>query len=226
MTAPEPLPIGIMRTLIRANHILHHYGAVDAFGHISVRHPAHPEHYVISAYMAPALVSKSEHLITYNVSDSSPVDPNAPKGYSERFIHGEMFKRYPGVNCVIHSHAPSVLPFAVVGVDDDVKLENTPRLKPVFHMAGFLGREGAPTWDIERSYQSGEDQDLLVKSTHLGSSLANAFSKDKAGQESLPHHTVVVMRHHGFTTYGPDIEVRSASLYEAFWESNVLTKCL
>lgn len=81
-------------------------------------------------YMAPGVVSSSEDLIEYYVSDGSTVDPNAKKGYSERFIHGEMFKKFPGVNCVIHSHAEAVLPYVTSGVP----------LLPVFHMAGFLGK--------------------------------------------------------------------------------------
>jgi ribulose-5-phosphate 4-epimerase/fuculose-1-phosphate aldolase len=80
-------------------------------------------------YMAPGVVSSSEDLIEYYVADGSTVDPNAKKGYSERFIHGEMFKKFPAVNCVIHSHAEAVLPYVTSGVP----------LLPVFHMAGFLG---------------------------------------------------------------------------------------
>jgi len=57
------------------------------------------------------------------------VEQNAKKGYSERFIHGEIFRMYPSVNCVIHSHAEAVLPYATSGVP----------LVPLFHMAGFLG---------------------------------------------------------------------------------------
>ena len=81
-------------------------------------------------YMAPGLVSSADDLIEYRVSDSSAVDPNAKKGYSERFIHGEMFRLYKDVNAVVHSHAEEVLPYVTSGVP----------LLPVFHMAGFLGK--------------------------------------------------------------------------------------
>lgn len=102
---------------------------MDAYGHISFRHPKLPDIYVMCGYIAPALVSSMEDLIEYRVDDSSPVSPNAKKGYSERFIHGEMYKMYPEVNCVVHSHAEAVLPYVTSGVP----------LMPVFHMAGFLG---------------------------------------------------------------------------------------
>jgi len=84
----------------------------------------------MSGNMAPAVVSSPDDLVEYYVEDASPVDPNAPNGYVERFIHSEILKRFPDVNSVIHSHAPDVLPYAVSGVP----------FKPVFHMAGFLGQ--------------------------------------------------------------------------------------
>ena len=59
--------------LITANHILHYHGIVDAYGHISIRHPQNPKIYVMSGYMAPALVTSSEDLIEYWVADSEPV---------------------------------------------------------------------------------------------------------------------------------------------------------
>ena len=120
----------LIRTLIAANHILHHHNIVDGFGHISIRHPdSLKETYIMPGYLAPALVHCADDLIEYHISDGSPVDPNAKKGYSERFIHGEIFKRFPGINCVIHSHSEAVLPFMIAGVP----------MRPAFHMAGFLG---------------------------------------------------------------------------------------
>jgi hypothetical protein len=76
-----------LRLLIRANHILHHHALVDAFGHISIRHPLNKDQYLIAAYDpgAPALVKSAQDFISYWVKDSSPVDPNAPQGYSERY---------------------------------------------------------------------------------------------------------------------------------------------
>ena len=94
--------------------------------------------------MAPGVVSSSADLIEYYVSDGSTVEPAAKKGYSERFIHGEMYRMFPGVNCVVHSHAEAVLPYVVVGVP----------LRAVFHMAGFLGESDRPfTVDFSQSCQ-------------------------------------------------------------------------
>lgn len=174
-----------LRDLISANHILHHHGVVDAYGHVSIRHPTDPSVYIMCGYMAPAMVCSPSDLIDYHVSDSNPVDPKAKKGYSERFIHGEIFKRFPSVNCVIHSHAEEVLPYVVsTGVP----------MRAVYHMAGFLGSKAVKVFDIDPHYQQGDQRDMLVRSAQLGSALADRF-----GGGEKPDETVVLMKRHGFT---------------------------
>jgi ribulose-5-phosphate 4-epimerase/fuculose-1-phosphate aldolase len=118
-----------LESLITANHILHYNKVVDAYGHISLRDPSNPDIFFMSGDKAPALVSSPSDLIQYYVKDSSPVDPKAKKGYQERFIHSEIFKQYPEVNSVVHSHSTAVLPYTMNGVP----------MKPAFHIAGFLG---------------------------------------------------------------------------------------
>ena len=46
----------IREELSLANRILAHEGIVDAFGHISVRHPGDPGRFLISRHRAPATV--------------------------------------------------------------------------------------------------------------------------------------------------------------------------
>ena len=183
----------VLRDLIYANHILHHHGVVDAYGHVSVRHPNDPSVYIMCGYMAPAMVASPADLIHYNVADSSTVDPDSPKGYSERFIHGELFRKYPSINCVIHSHAEEVLPYVITGV----------KLKSVYHMSGFLGSEGVRVFDIDPMYQEGEARDMLVNNARFGTGLAEKFASDPNAQE--PDETVVLMRRHGFTCVGRDL---------------------
>ncbi|KAK0702789.1 class II aldolase and Adducin N-terminal domain-containing protein [Lasiosphaeris hirsuta] len=192
----------VKRKLITANHILHQQGVVDAYGHISVRCPGTPDRYLMCGYMAPGLVTSPDDLIEYWVKDSLPTSPLAKKGYSERFIHGEMFKKFPAVNCVVHSHAEAVLPYVTSGVP----------LMPVFHMAGFLGND-VPVFDIGTVYNPGEQQDLLVRDSRLGSALAFKFAKDETEVPS-PEHSVVLMRGHGYTTHGKDIET---AVYRAIY---------
>jgi len=146
----------------------------------------------MSGDRAPALVSSPLDLIEYKVLDSSPVDPNSKKGYQERFIHSEIYKRYPEVNSVIHSHSEAVLPYTMSGV----------AMKPTFHIAGFLGTN-VPIYDIMPLYSEDDQQDMLVNSVKFGSSLASAFS---TSETSSPEHNVVLMANHGFTTVGTSIK--------------------
>ncbi len=70
----------------------------------------------MSSFIAPATVTSERDLVEFSVADGEPVDPRAPKGYSERYIHSEIFKRYPAVQAVIHSHSDAVVPYSISGV--------------------------------------------------------------------------------------------------------------
>ena len=83
----------------------------------------------MSANMAPALVRQPADFVEYNVFDAQSAHGSQTKGFVERYIHSELYKRYPGVMCVVHAHADDVLPFTVSGVP----------MRAMYHMAGFLG---------------------------------------------------------------------------------------
>ena len=140
----------------------------------------------------PALVSSHSDLIKYHVSDGSPVDPQSKKGYQERFIHSEIYKRFPEINSVIHSHSEAVLPYTMNGV----------AMKPTFHIAGFRGTH-VPIYDIVPMYSNNDQQDMLVNSCKFGESLASTFS---ASTSEIPDHNVVLMANHGFTTIGTSVK--------------------
>jgi hypothetical protein len=57
-------------------------------------------------------------------------------------------------------------------------------------------------------YEAGEQQDMLVRNAKFGTGLATAFLKDPDPQVEapMPDHAVVLMRRHGYTTHGRDIE--------------------
>jgi hypothetical protein len=42
--------------LVIANRVLAHIGAVDAYGHVSLRHPVKQDHFLLSCSRAPELV--------------------------------------------------------------------------------------------------------------------------------------------------------------------------
>ena len=49
-----------VRELVFANRILAREGVVDAFGHISLRHPDNPERYFMSCSRAPELITADD----------------------------------------------------------------------------------------------------------------------------------------------------------------------
>jgi len=172
----------LLQDLVHANHILFNEGVLDAFGHVSVRHPERPERFLLARNMAPGLVG-AEDIVEFDL-DGTPIDADGRKVYLERFIHGEIYRARPDVMAVVHSHSASVVPFSVV--------KSTP-LRPMCHMSGFLG-EGAPIFEIRDV--AGEATDLLITNAPLGESLAH----------SLGDNNVVLMRGHGATVTGPTLK--------------------
>lgn len=106
-----------------------------------------------------------------------------------------MYKRYPEVQSVIHSHSQAVIAQGVSGVP----------LRPVFHMAAFLG-DHVPVFDIGDVYTDGDARNMLVNSTRLGAALASTLSEeDNSAPSPLPAYTVSLQRGHGFTTWGTSL---------------------
>jgi HCOMODA/2-hydroxy-3-carboxy-muconic semialdehyde decarboxylase len=169
----------LRRDLATAYRLVANEGMLDAFGHISVRNPNDPDRYFLSRSRAPALV-QPEDILEYDL-DSNPIVPPTVRPYSERVIHGEIFKARPDVNAVCHHHAPSIMPFAISGVP----------LQPVFHLGATMGQR-APFWDSRDEFG---DTNLLVVKPEEGASLARA----------LGNHAIVVMRRHGATVVGGEL---------------------
>jgi ribulose-5-phosphate 4-epimerase/fuculose-1-phosphate aldolase len=178
--ASGPPSPALIEDLVAANRILVQKGVVDEFGHVSVRHDRDPNRYLLSRSLAPALVSASD-IVEYNL-DSQPVNANAPAGYLERFIHGEIYKARPDVRAIVHGHAASLIPFGVTGVP----------LRPVFHMGGFIGGNGLPIFEIRTS---GGVTNMLVSTPALGRALA----------QSLGSRPAALMRGHGAVVVGPSL---------------------
>jgi len=180
----------IRRELARANRILAHEDVLDAFGHVSVRHPGDPGRYLLSRSRGPELVEPAD-ILEFTL-DSAPVVPPTRRLYSERVIHGCIYQARPDVHAVVHHHAPSIMPFVIAGVD----------IVPVFHLGATMGAK-APFWDSRDEFG---DTSLLVIKPEEGRSLARA----------LGAHAMVLMRRHGATVAGASLhEVVFRSIYSA-----------
>jgi len=175
-----PLDPGLIDDLVAANRILVDQGVLDGYGHVSVRHPADPQRYLMSRSIAPELVTAAD-VMEYDL-DSNPVDARGRATYLERFIHGEVYRVRPDVRAVVHDHSPSVIPFGVSAAP----------LRPLYHMSAFLGG-GVPVFDIKTA--SGQSTDMLVRTAALGKSLAQA----------LGTRPVALMRGHGTVVVGASL---------------------
>ena len=57
--------------LVMANRILYHQGVLDGFGHVSVRHPTVPGHFLMARALAPGRVTRDD-ILEFD-ADANPV---------------------------------------------------------------------------------------------------------------------------------------------------------
>ena len=169
-----------LQEIVIANHILAHQGVVDAFGHVSVRHPEKPDHYLVARSLSPELVTIDDIMEFKLTGEVVANDDRKP--YAERHIHGAIFEARADVNSVVHNHSDEVIPFSIT---------QTP-LRPLMHVTGVLGKH-VPVWDIEDHFGS---TSLLVTNMEQGRDLAKKMGNAR----------VVLMRGHGCAISGACIK--------------------
>jgi len=179
----------LITELVIANRILAREDVVDAYGHVSVRHPESPERFFLSHSLAPAFVERSD-ILEFDL-EGRPVGSDRRTPYLERFIHGAIYEARPDVMAVVHAHAEDTLPFGIAPA----------KLKPVIHSGAFIGAE-VPVWDIARKF--GDKTNLLVTNVAQGRDLAKTLGKNN----------VALMRGHGFAAAARSlIDVVRMSVY-------------
>ena len=115
-----------MREVVIANRILAREEVVDAYGHVSVRHPEDPGRYLLSRSRSPELVTLGD-VMEFALDGEAVDDDRTP--YAERHIHGAIYEARPDVRSVVHNHSHAVIPFGVTP---------TP-LRPVAHVGASIG---------------------------------------------------------------------------------------
>ncbi len=165
------------RDLVVANRILAHQQVLDAYGHVSVRHPLDPTRHLLARSASPAIIGLDD--IVEFTHDGVPTGRETRALYLERFIHGAVYTARPDVNAVIHAHAEDVLPFTISSVP----------FRPVLQNVGDMGAV-IPVWDIADRF--GKDTDLLVRNLDQGRDLAGTLGSGR----------VALMRSHGFVSTG------------------------
>lgn len=174
-----PVAREVLEDLAAASRILADQGVVDAFGHVSLRHPAAPDRFLMARAVAPALVT-ADDIMEFTL-DSVPCENRGRSAFLERYIHGQVFAARPDVVAVVHSHSQSVIPFGLVDVP----------MRAMFHNAAFIA-QGVPVFDISEKFGA---TDMLVGNNEKGIELARVLG-DKP---------VVLMRAHGSVAVGPSL---------------------
>jgi ribulose-5-phosphate 4-epimerase/fuculose-1-phosphate aldolase len=179
----------VIQDLVIANRILAKEEVVDAYGHVSVRHPSDPDRFLIARSLASELVTP-EDIVELDLEGQAARDEHRSL-YLERFIHAAIFAARPDVMAVVHAHAEDTLPFGIA--------QGT-KLRPVIHSGSFMGAE-VPVWDIADNFG---DTNLLVTNMAQAGDLAKC----------LGGNSVALMRGHGFAAAARSlIEVVRLSVY-------------
>ncbi len=182
----------VCEELAIANHILSGEEVVDAFGHISARHPDRSDRFLLSEAVSPSAV-KPENILELTL-DGEVVSGEMRKSYLERFIHAGIYASRPDVGAVVHNHSQDIIPYGVTGTE----------IRPLIHTAGAIGAI-VPVWDIADRFG---DTSLLVTNIDCAHDLAT----------KLANHTAVLMRGHGVTVVGNG--VREAVLVAIYLQIN------
>jgi len=171
----------LKKELVAANRILGHEGILDAFGHVSVRHPENSGHFLLCRARSPENVEVAD-VLEFDSEGELAGDADVIP-YVERFIHAGVYEARPDVLAVCHNHAISFLPFSI---------SRSARLRATISASRMLG-DGVPVWDIADDF--GGSTDLLVRNMAQGRSLARVLGPGPAA----------LMRGHGSVVAGSSL---------------------
>jgi ribulose-5-phosphate 4-epimerase/fuculose-1-phosphate aldolase len=166
-------------SLVIANRMLAREGVLDAFGHVSLRHPDNPARYFLARSLAPEAVTEDD-ILEFDLA-SEPVEPFSGMLYSERVIHGALYRARPDVNAICHHHAPAIVPFCLADL----------KLKVVTQLGATIGKR-VPLWDQRDEF--GATNHLVVREDEA-ESLARC----------LGQNAIVLMKRHGATVVASDL---------------------
>lgn len=165
----------LKETLAYSCNILANEGHWDnILGHVSVRIPG-KERILMKPHSFGFEEIRPQHIIEVDLNGKKT--QGKYERHSEVFIHTEIFKARPDVNCVVHSHPPYATAFGSLGQ----------KLRPISH-EGNIFYEGLPTFDFTTA---------LIRTPELGVEVAKSLGKCRA----------VLMKNHGSTVVGEGIEV-------------------
>jgi len=165
----------LKRKLTNAGRVLTSQDQGDfVAGHVTVRLPDDPGRFL----MKPATIGLDEmtldNIITVDL-EGQKVGGTMPR-HNEVFIHSEVLRARPEIQCVIHTHAPHAVAFSSLGRE----------LVPVNNEAGYFYKQ-LPIFS--------ETSDLIVTQ-----------GRGKSVARCLGQHGALILRNHGIVTAGRSIE--------------------
>jgi len=165
----------LKETLAYSCNILANEGHWDhILGHVSVRIPKQ-DRILMKPHSFGLEEIRPQHIIVCNL-DGKKIEGKYER-HSEIFIHTEIFKARPDVNCVVHTHPPYAIAFGSLRQP----------LRPVGH-EGSIFCEGLPLFDYTTA---------LIRTPELGREVAKTLGSCRG----------VLMKNHGSTVVGDSIEV-------------------
>jgi L-fuculose-phosphate aldolase len=165
----------LKRQLITAGKVLVAEGQDDfTRGHIAVRVPGEPKLFFMKPHSIGLDEITMQNILTIDLEGA--VVAGTARRHSEVYIHSEIFKVRPDVNCVIHTHPTYSVALSATG--RPIKAYSQPG-------AMFAGEVGVYT-----------DTITLIRTPAMGAGVAKA----------LGQHRAVLLRNHGVVVTGKTIE--------------------
>jgi L-fuculose-phosphate aldolase len=143
-------------------------------GHISVRLPDDPARFLMKPHSVGLDEITAANILTIGLDGE--VLAGTGRRHSEVYIHSEVYKARPDVNCVIHSHPPYAVAFSATG-------------RPM----RAYSQPGALFHDALGGYT---DSISLIRSPEMGAGVARA----------LGAHRAALLKNHGVVVAGASVE--------------------
>jgi L-ribulose-5-phosphate 4-epimerase len=161
--------------LINGGRVLVDEGQGDyVWGHISARLPDNPNSFLMKPGCIGIEEMTDDNIITVGI-DGEKVAGDWPR-HNEVYIHSEVMRARPDINCVIHTHPENAIAFSSLGKE----------LQPMSN-DGTMFSAGVPIFS--------ETTDLITDQP-----------RGKAVAKCMGQGNVVILRNHGIVTAGTTIE--------------------
>ena len=163
----------LRQKLINAGRVLVDEGQGDyVWGHISARLPDNPNRFLMKPGCLGIEEMTSDNIITVDI-EGERVSGDWPR-HNEVFIHSEVMRARPDVNCVIHTHPEHAIAFSSLGKELSAMSND-----------GTMFSAGVPIFS--------ETTDLITDQP-----------RGKAVARTLGDRGALILRNHGIVTAGVD----------------------